>query len=264
MRLNHLSDQELLRLRICDLPGLKDGVLDRRVAPFVSELHAELSTAGLKHFRPGVYLGDEWFSPEGVPKIAVPFYLGHPRLAKLERSMMDEVEGGTPKALRQLLRHEAGHSFDHAYNISKGAETRRAWRQIFGTSPRRYNPDVYIPNLSSRDFVHHLPGGYAQAHPDEDFAETFAVVVTPGSDWARRYRKWPVALRKLEFTRALIRTYGRRRPAVVDGPECYVASRMRRTVGSYYMQRRHARETQCGAVKKLTERAGLSNTAWTH
>ena len=44
----------------------------------------------------------------------------------------------------------------------------------------------------------HLPAWYAQAHPAEDFAETFAVWLTPRSQWRRRYRGWP-ALQKLEY-----------------------------------------------------------------
>ena len=39
---------------------------------------------------------------------------------------------------------------------------------------------------------------YAQKHPDEDWAETFAVWLE-GGPWRRRYRDWQVALAKLEY-----------------------------------------------------------------
>jgi hypothetical protein len=56
----------------------------------------------------------------------------------------------------------------------------------------------------SRKFVRHIAGWYAQKHPDEDFAESFAVWLTPGSDWERRYRGWP-ALRKLRYVERVAR-----------------------------------------------------------
>ena len=39
------------------------------------------------------YLSDEWFTPDGATAIAIPFYLAHPRLAKLEEAQMLEIEG---------------------------------------------------------------------------------------------------------------------------------------------------------------------------
>ena len=48
-----------------------------------------------------------------------------------------------------------------------------------------------------------LANWYAQSHPIEDFAETFAVWLRPGSRWRSRYADWP-ALRKLEYVDALM------------------------------------------------------------
>ena len=85
-----LKDDELLAWRICDLGVRIEGSeLEGRVAQFQEELAAR----GLA-FRPACYLGDEWFSPAGVPAIAIPFYLAHPRLKSLEHRQMLEVEGG--------------------------------------------------------------------------------------------------------------------------------------------------------------------------
>lgn len=226
-RVRHRS---LLRMRIMDL-ALKPstGYLRRQV----QSLYGDLAQAGFEHFRPDVYLGDEWFSPEGVPAIAVPFFLAHPRLRRLEEAYMGEAEGATPAWCRKLLRHEAGHCFDHAYRVSKSAR----WRRLFGDPGQRYRPDNYVFDPMSRDFVRHLPGYYAQAHPDEDFAETFAICVTPGLNWRRRYRAWPGALAKLEYVQELIERYGPRRPRVASGPHWFSASRMRTTLGRFYQRR---------------------------
>jgi hypothetical protein len=250
-----LTDAQLLRRRLCDLPGLAAGVEATPLRACVRALHRELAAVGLTRFRPRVYFGDEWFSPEGIPSIAVPFYLAHPRLARLDKTMTKErAEGGSRAWCMRLLRHEAGHCFDHAYGVSRS----RLWRQIFGVAPSgRYNPDVYLPDPDSRAYVQHLPGYYAQAHPDEDFAETFAVVITPGLDWRYRYRNWPEALRKLEYVAALIKRHRDRAPRGVREEDCYKAERMRMTLRRYYQKRLADRASHYAAVNRLARRAGL-------
>ena len=186
-----MKDDELLQKRICDLGvRIAGSELEGRVA----QLYEELGARGLA-FRPACYLGDEWFSPAGVPAIAIPFYLAHPRLKTLELHQMLEVEGGTPEWCQQLLRHECGHAIDHAYRFS----SRDDWRAVFGSPETEYAPETYQPRPYSKGFVRHLPNWYAQAHPDEDFAETFAVwlSLTP-EEWREQYRGWK-ALEKLEF-----------------------------------------------------------------
>lgn len=201
-------------------------------------LEAELAVAGVYYLKPRLYYGDEWFSPEGLVAIALPFWLAHPRLASIEDAMMGEVEGGSPQALRRLLRHEAGHCFDHAYGISKRAD----YRAIFGRRQGPYNPEVYRPDPQSLDFVRHLPGFYAQSDPDEDFAETFAVMITPRSQWEEKYARAPRALMKLKYVRTLIQTHGRTRPLrkSLETSEPYAAIRMRLTLSSYYHLRKAA------------------------
>ena len=88
---SRLSDAELLELRICDL---KLRIAGTRLEKYVNQLYLELTARGLR-FRPHCWLSEDWFSPEGVPGIAIPFFLAHPRLARLERNQMLEVEGGT-------------------------------------------------------------------------------------------------------------------------------------------------------------------------
>jgi hypothetical protein len=192
--LRELTDEQLLRLTISRLPlRIERTPLENRVA----RLYEELNNRGLA-FKPHVWLAEEWFTPDGVPGIAIPFYLAHPRLVKLERKKMLEVEGGTDRECMRILRHEAGHAISNAYYLHK----RRRWRELFGPFERAY-PDFYEPDPNSRNHVLHLSAWYAQAHPAEDFAETFAVWLAPGSRWRRRYAGWP-ALEKLEYVDRLM------------------------------------------------------------
>jgi Putative zinc-binding metallo-peptidase len=225
-----LKDDELLQKRICDLgvriPGSE---LEGRVA----QLYDELAARGLA-FRPACYLGDEWFSPAGVPDIAIPFYLAHPRLKTLEIHQMLQVEGGTPEWCLQLLRHESGHAIDHAYRFS----SRDDWRAAFGSPEAEYTPETYQPRPYSKGFVRNLPNWYAQAHPDEDFAETFAVwlSLTP-EQWREQYRGWK-ALDKLELVHCLMEEAKNNPPKVKRGRRIYEASRLRKTLARYYTERR--------------------------
>jgi hypothetical protein len=199
----------------------------------LQKLYQELSRRGLRCFRPEIYLSSEWCTVEGETLIGVPFYLAHPRLARLERKFLGEIEGGTPEWFMMLLRHEAGHCFDHAYRLS----ATREWRALFGESGQTYDPDHYEADVSSRDFVTHLPDAYAQAHPDEDFAETFAVWLTPRSDWRRRYADAPVALAKLEYIERIAWKLGDEPPFVAPGTGIHRVERLSRTLGAHYHQR---------------------------
>ena len=225
-----LKDEELLKLRICDL-GVK--IEGSELEPRVGQFYTELSTRGVS-MRPDCYLGDEWFSPDGVPSIAIPFYLAHPRLKLLELHQMLEVEGGTPEWCLMLLRHECGHAIDHAYRFSDQTD----WQEIFGSPDTEYTPETYRPRPYSRSFVQHLPNWYAQAHPDEDFAETFAVWLTMTPEaWREHYRGWK-ALEKLEFVHALMQEAATRPPAVKGGRRISEARKLRKTLDRYYSYRR--------------------------
>jgi hypothetical protein len=188
------SDEDLLNVRMKDLGvSIKGTWLESQIG----RLHEELA---LRHVavRPHYWLSHEWFSPHDTPGIAVPFYLAHPRLAKLERKMVMEVEGGSARECMRILRHEAGHVVQRAYGLHR----RRRWQQLFGNASKRY-PDHYRPDPTSKRHVQHLRRWYAQCHPDEDFAETFAVWLTPRSGWKKKYADWP-ALKKLEYVDELM------------------------------------------------------------
>ena len=58
--------------------------------------------------------------------------------------------------------------------------------QLFGDPTVAY-PVSYKPRVESRDYVINLTSWYAQAHPVEDFAETFAIWLNPFIDWRAAY-----------------------------------------------------------------------------
>jgi hypothetical protein len=223
-----LNDEQLLELRMCDL-GLTIAGTD--LEPRIAQLNAELEARGLT-FRPHYWLSDEWFTPDGVPGIAIPFYLAHPRLARLELAQMLEVEGGDPESCLRILRHEAGHAIDNAYRLRR----RPKRRALFGNPNTEY-PEYYTPKPYSKSFVQHLDHWYAQSHPDEDFAETFAVWLDPQSLWATRYGGWP-AQRKLEYVDRVMRELARVRPAVKSKREVDPLRRLKKTLREHYLRKR--------------------------
>jgi len=224
-----LPDDALLDVRMADLPLAIDGTLAGRI----DQLRRELAERGLElpiHF----YLSDEWFTPDGATAIAIPFYLAHPRLERLEESQMLEVEGGEHEWSMRILRHEAAHAIDNAYLLRR----RRQRREVFGPPSKPY-PEFYTPRPYSKSFVLHLDAWYAQSHPDEDFAETFAVWLTPSSEWAQRYAGWP-ALRKLEYMDELMRALRRRPPPLLNTSEVDPLRKLRKTLRQHYRaKRRH-------------------------
>ncbi len=223
-----LPDEELLKLRLKDLRVRLEGTwLEHRL----EDLHAELARRGLR-IQPHAWISNEWFSPDDTPGIAIPFYLTHPRLMRLERRMIIDVEGGTVAECMRILRHEAGHVVQVAYQLHR----LRRWQELFGRSSTRY-PSYYRPNPASRRYVYHLPLWYAQSHPDEDFAETFAVWLTPRSSWRRRYAGWP-ALKKLEFVDELMAEIAGQRPLVKERVRVDPLSSLTQTLAEHYARKR--------------------------
>jgi hypothetical protein len=198
-----LSDEELLERRISKLGLRLEGTT---LEPLIRQLYDELSAKGLA-FHPRCHVGDEWFVPIGLPAIFIPFFLVHDRLRALERTMMLEVEGGTKEWFMQLMRHEAAHAYSYAYQLQQ----KKPWQQTFGQTSDEETPNFYRPRPFSRSYVVHLDDWYAQSHPDEDFAETFAVWLNPELDWRKRYTGWK-ALRKLEYVDELMRSLAGKAP----------------------------------------------------
>src|SRR6266581_482590 len=207
-----LSDAELLERRISSLGLRLEGTT---LEPLIKQLYDELSAKGLV-FHPRCHIGDEWFVPIGIPAIFVPFFLVHDRLRALERTMMLEVEGETREWFMKLMRHEAAHAYSYAYQLQR----KKKWQQTFGPTSREETPNTYRPRPFSRGYVMHLDDWYAQSHPDEDFAETFAIWLTPELDWRKRYAGWK-ALQKLEYVDELARSLAGKAP--VHAPKYRVA-----------------------------------------
>jgi len=223
------DDESLLKVRICDL-GLSIEGTD--IAIYIDQLYSELDAKGLT-FHPRCYLADEWLCPDEEPIIGIPFFLAHSRLKKLEKKMVLEVEGGSKEQFMRLLRHEAGHTFNYAYRLYK----KRKWGEFFGSFNEEY-PDTYIPRPYSRKYVRHLENCYAQYHPDEDFAETFAVWLTPGKNWEEEYNGWRVALAKLKYVDKLMADIAGKDPVHSCDKQYWSASKLKQTLDYYYKRRR--------------------------
>jgi putative zinc-binding metallo-peptidase len=223
-----LDDEALLDVRMCDLGVTIEG---SGLEPRLQQLESELEARGLV-FRPHYWLSDEWFCPDGVPGMAIPFYLAHPRLARLEQAQMLEVEGGTFDWCLKILRHEAGHAIDNAFKLRK----RRRRRELFGSSSAPY-PKYYLPRPYSKSFVIHLDAWYAQSHPDEDFAETFAVWLDPAGDWRSRYADWP-AHRKLEYIEGVMRGLAGKTPPIRTRRMVGPLPKLKKTLRQHYQSRR--------------------------
>jgi hypothetical protein len=228
INLSHISEEELLNLRMCDLPLTITGTW---LEDCIKQLYKELDNKGIT-FKPSCYLADEWLTPSNEPVIGIPFFLAHPALMKLEKKIMLEVEGGTKPWCLRLLRHETGHAINYAYRLYK----RRKWQKIFGKFSKEYG-DTYRFRRYSKNFVKHLEDYYAQYHPDEDFAETFAVWLTPDLDWQTQYKEWKV-LRKLRYVDELIREIKDKQPLLKKGKKYWQYSSLKIVLKNYYNKKR--------------------------
>ncbi len=232
--------QALLRARIKDLRLQLSGTHLERL---IHQLHEELGARGID-IRPQCYLSDEWGCPSGIPVIGIPFYLANPALQSIEGELGGGVE--SEREILMYLRHEAGHCFNYAYRLYETP----AWRTLFGDYHQPYKEE-FKPKPFSRAYVTHIPGWYAQKHPDEDFAETFAVWLTPGLDWRQRYRNWGAALKKLQYVDATAAELGHRPPQVGLDTHDIDADQMEETVADYYRLRDLAERVDLEIGEKL-------------
>lgn len=222
--------QGLFQRRICDLGlRLKGSALES----FLRQLERELSAKGVDYV-PGFYLSDAWGCPDRVPVIGIPFYLANPLLARIEEEQTGELEDG--QTVMQLLRHETGHAINYAFRLWEEP----SWRDVFGPFSKPYR-EIFHPNPWSRRFVRHICScsygyTYAQKHPDDDFAETFAVWLTPRSGWRRKYRDWP-AIQKLKYVDRLMRKIREHKPKRKGGKLVSPASKLTMPLGEYYRRR---------------------------
>jgi hypothetical protein len=177
--------------------------------PILKKFEKELHGAGIRRLRPRFYLSTEWGVPFGTIAVAIPFYLARSDLTALHFKRVSYVEGSSRWDILRYLRHEMGHVVNYAYRLYEQEE----WIKHFGSITQPYEED-HRPEPFNRRYVRHLNGWYAQKHPDEDWAETFAVWMTPALNWREEYAAWPVALAKLSFCNATMEALADREPLV--------------------------------------------------
>lgn len=221
--LTDVKQQELLSQKISELPLKTEGT---RLEGLIIRLYGELEVAGIA-FRPNIYLSDSWGCPDEVPVIGIPFYLADPALCEL-LGQMSGIEVENDMTVMTILRHEAGHAFNYAYRLYDKPE----WKTLFGPFSLPYQ-DEYQVDPSSTRFVHHLEGFYAQKHPDDDFAETFAVWLTPYSYWQVAYAGTS-AFEKLHYVEIAAAEYGEKQPIVTGGRVDMPVEEIKMTLSEWY------------------------------
>jgi hypothetical protein len=234
-----------------------------RLEPILAEFEDELRRLGLTRLKPRFYLSTEWGVPFQTVAIAIPFYLARPELTAIHQERMGHVEGFDRADILRYLRHEMGHVVSYAYRLYDEEE----WIIRFGSITQPYE-DEYRPEPFSRRYVRHLPGWYAQKHPDEDWAETFAVWMTPGVDWRREYDGWPEALGKLTYCDRTLARILDHEPLVTDDERDEDVAELDYSVGEYYDdEEADALEPPAfppgldGALRAIFERLGDSAAA---
>ncbi len=192
--MNEISYQKFLTMKICDLK------LDANesMAPLFERLKKELREHRILLW-PDFYFGNEWGCVNKKISISIPFYLANPELRTLEGDVPTNEE------IMKTLRHETGHAINYAYKLWQQED----WKETFGDFNKKYR-DGYLSRVNpwSKSYVRHLhylgDPHYAQKHPDEDWAETFAIWLDPRSHWDVKYRNWPNALGKLSIVDCLM------------------------------------------------------------
>ena len=227
-RVRELSFQKLLNQRINEMDirpadTLRDCLI---------QLRRELKKKGISYF-PRVYFGDEpWGCIDRTGSIEVPFYLANRMMQRVARRYYISY---SKDEMMMLLRHEVGHALNYTYKLWR----RPDWKGLFGNFRKRYR-NFYNHDSFSKDFVrylHHIGNPhYAQKHPDEDFAETFAVWLDPNSKWKWNYRHWGKALEKLWYVNHLFRTekVAARRPLKVRYDESGSYKTIQLTIAEYF------------------------------
>ena len=196
------------------------------------QLRHELQKAHISFF-PHFYFGEEpWGCVDRTGSIEIPFYLANRSLYRIaQRYYMtySKVE------IMMILRHETGHALNYVYKLWR----RDDWKEIFGKFHKPYR-NFYSYDSYSKSYVRYFHSighpHYAQKHPDEDFAETFAVWLDPASKWRWNYRHWDEALEKLKFVDRLLRRekIALRRPLKVKYEELDSYRKIETTLAEYF------------------------------
>jgi hypothetical protein len=195
------------------------------------DFQRELERMGIQRLRPDFYLAAEWGVPFPSISIGIPFYLARPDLLALQAERVGYLEGEGVADLLRFLRHEMGHVVNYAYQLYE----RDDWIAMFGSMRQPY-VEEYRPEPFSRRYVRHLAGWYAQKHPDEDWAETFAVWMTPQRDWRAAYAHSPGALAKLEYCDRTMAQLNQRDPLLTTIDHDDDVSKLDLTLNEFYAE----------------------------
>lgn len=227
-RFRQLSYQQVLNTRIGDLPLRPEGTLRQCLI----QLRRELKRRHISFF-PHFYFGEEpWGCIDMTGSVEIPFYLANSTLRRIGEQYYLSY---TKKEIMMLLRHETGHAINYAYRLWSAPE----WKEMFGNFRKRY-PNLYNFNPRSKEYVRYLhyigSPHYAQKHPDDDFAETFALWLDPTSKWRWNYRNWEVALNKLQFVDRIFRRekLALRRPLKIRYDDTSSHQKIRSTIARYF------------------------------
>jgi hypothetical protein len=215
-----LYSPETLKLEVLTTPINRLGltVESSLFADAIATAHDDIRRARIRHVTPDYYLSTGYGTIAGTTNISLGFYDSNDVLRELQKEFRGWLY--TYQDIVDTVRHEIGHAFCYAYKLYRRKDFRAVFKvrgNFFMTYPvtERYKERA---NPWSRDYVNPSGDHYAQKHPDDDFAETFMVWVTPRSGWKRRYRKYPGALRKLEYVDFIVKELGREEPLIDNDP----------------------------------------------
>lgn len=199
------------------------------LAEALNQVQAELAGVSLL-VEPNYYLGNsDWWTPERAVSVNVPWFLANPTLWRLAQRNRD-----TSFSLDQVLRglrHETGHAVGYAYELWKTD----GYRDLFGDTDAPYpEHGAWGADPQSLEHVSYLtftPAHYAQKHPDEDFAETFAAWLDPTFDWRAKFAEVPKVMAKFEWVDAIMHTLAGVPPIVTRPGKIQPYHRLQGTVG---------------------------------
>ena len=205
------SKTELLSTPVCDL-GLR--LPGTPLRSYVERALAETRECGVA-IEPFFYLSDGYGCVQGTGNIGLGFW----DATDLLRDVHHDARGYTRDEmdLVLLLKHEIGHAFCYSHKLFQLPQFREVFGirgNFFATYP---DHDRYLYDPYSLDHVNPDNDHYAQKHPDDDFAETFATYVDRTQAWRERYGNRSGALRKIGFVAELIDRYGTESPIIAPG-----------------------------------------------
>jgi hypothetical protein len=194
-----ITDDLLMSMKLKDL--VNNIVLPKKYQSLITSVEQELANVELGHVKPDYFIGDEWFCTTNSTSISIPYWLLTKKLTSITKKKLGHAEGSSTEEFKKLIRHEIAHCIDHGYKLSRTP----TWQKTFGNPNTPYNPDHYHWNPKSKDFVINLPKGYAQSHPEEDYAETFAVWLKEPKKCFEKYRHSKIVIGKLEYIQSMAR-----------------------------------------------------------